>query len=76
MTDTPQHIKELQFENLAFQNLQGKRLRLTLEGNGQVASFLVVCLVWLIEAGNDQKSNREAEKTKNFFIIHFFENPT
>ena len=38
MTDTPQHIKELQLK-IWLSKSPGERLRLTLEGNGQLLHF-------------------------------------
>jgi len=38
MTDTPQHIKELQLK-IWLSKPPGERLRLTLEGNGQLLHF-------------------------------------
>jgi hypothetical protein len=38
MTDTPQHIKEIQLK-IWLSKSPGERLRLTLEGNGQLLHF-------------------------------------
>jgi hypothetical protein len=63
MTDTPQHIKELQLK-IWLSKSPGERLRLTLEGNGQLLHFWSSAQV-VGSSRNDQKFNREAE-TKNF----------
>jgi hypothetical protein len=63
MTDTPQHIKELQL-NIWLSKSPGERLRLTLEGNGQLLHFWSSAQV--IDRGRkDEKPNPSAE-TKNF----------
>ncbi|HWK02774.1 MAG TPA: hypothetical protein VNS58_04045 [Puia sp.] len=63
MTDTPQHIKELQLK-IWLSKSPGERLRLTLEGNGQLLHFWSSAHV-VDRNRNDEKSNREAGK-KNF----------
>jgi len=60
MTDTPQHIKELQLK-IWLSKSPGERLRLTLEGNGQLLHFWSSARV--VDRGNvNQKSNDEADK--------------
>ena len=58
MTDTPQHIKELQLK-IWLSKSPGERLRLTLEGNGQLLHFWSSAQV-VDKNRNEQKSNREA----------------
>jgi len=61
MRDTPQHIKELQLK-IWLSKSPGERLRLTLEGNGQLLQFWSnACVV--DRSQNDQKSNGEVEKS-------------
>jgi hypothetical protein len=55
MTDTPQHIKELQLK-LWLSKSPGERLRLTLEGNGQLLHFWSSAQV-VDRSRNDEKSN-------------------
>jgi hypothetical protein len=57
MTDTPQHIKELQLK-IWLSKSPGERLRLTLEGNGQLLQFWSAARV-VDRSRNEQKSNRE-----------------
>ena len=64
MTDTPNHIKELQLK-IWLSKPPEERLRLTLEGNGQLLQFWSNARV--VDRGqNDQKSNGEAE-TKAYY---------
>ena len=53
MTDTPQHIKELQLK-IWLSKSPGERLRLTLEGNGQLLHFWSSARV-VDRKPNDQK---------------------
>jgi len=55
MTDTPQHIKELQLK-IWLSKSPGERLRLTLEGNGQLLHFWSSARV-ADKGRNDQKLN-------------------
>ena len=57
MTDTPQHIKELQLK-IWLSKPPGERLRLTLEGNGQLLHFWSAARV-VDRNRNEQNSNRE-----------------
>jgi hypothetical protein len=58
MTDTPQHIKELQLK-LWLSKYPMERLKQTLESNGQLLQFWSSAHV--VDRGrNDQKSNRKA----------------
>ena len=63
MTDTPNHIKELQLK-IWLSKSPGERLRLTFEGNGQLLHFWSAARV-VDRNWNDEKSNPGAE-TKNF----------
>lgn len=60
MTDTPHHIKELQLK-IWLSKSPGERLRLTLEGNGQLLHFWSTAHV-ADRGRNEQKSN---PKTNN-----------
>ena len=62
MTDTPRHIKELQLK-IWLSKPPGEKLRLTLEGNGQLLHFWSSAHV-VDRNRSDEKSNRGAE-TKN-----------
>jgi hypothetical protein len=62
MTDTPQHIKELQLK-IWLSKSPGERLRLTLEGNGQLLHFWSSAQV-VDRKQNDEKSAGLVE-TKN-----------
>ena len=55
MTDTPQHIKELQLK-LWLSKCPGERLRLTLESNGQLLHFWSSAKV-VDRNQNNEKSN-------------------
>jgi len=59
MRDTPQHIKELQLK-IWLSKSPGERLRLTLEGNGQLLQFWSNARV-VDRSQNDQKSKGEVE---------------
>jgi hypothetical protein len=60
MTDTPQHIKELQLK-LWLSKSPMERLKQTLESNGQLLQFWSSAHV--IDRGtNNQKYNREADR--------------
>ena len=63
MTDTPQHIKELQLK-IWLSKSPGERLRLTLEGNGQLLHFWSAAHV-VGRSQNDEKPN-SGEDIKNF----------
>ncbi len=63
MTDTPQHIKELQLK-LWLSKSPMERLKQTLEGNGQLLQFWSSAQV-IGRGRNDKKPNPSAE-TKNF----------
>jgi hypothetical protein len=63
MTDTPQHIKELQLK-IWLSKSPGERLRLTLESNGQLLQFWSSAQV-VDRNRNDEKSDGLVE-TKNF----------
>ena len=63
MTDTPQHIKELQLK-IWLSKSPGERLRLTLEGNGQLLHFWSSAKV-VDRNRSDEKSNLDSA-TKNF----------
>ena len=54
MTDTPQQIKELQLK-MWLSKPPGERLRLTLEGNGQLLHFWSFAQV-VDKGANDKKS--------------------
>jgi hypothetical protein len=56
MTDTPQHIKELQLK-IWLSKSPEERLRLTLEGNGQLLHFWSSAQV-VDRNQSEQKSNR------------------
>jgi hypothetical protein len=58
MTDTSQHIKELQLK-IWLSKSPGGRLRLTLEGNGQLLHFWSFAQV-VDKNQKEPKSNREA----------------
>jgi len=60
MTDSPQHIKELQLK-IWLSKSPGERLRLTLEGNGQLLHFWSSARV-VGRGVNDERSSREVEK--------------
>jgi hypothetical protein len=62
MTDTPQHIKELQLK-IWLSKSPGERLRLTLEGNGQLLHFWSSARV-VDRSWSDEKSNLQLD-TKN-----------
>jgi hypothetical protein len=62
MTDTPQHIKELQLK-IWLSKSPGERLRQTLESNGQLLQFWSSAQV-VDRNQNDEKSDGLAE-TKN-----------
>jgi len=57
MTDTPQHIKELQLK-IWLSKSPGERLRLTLEGNGQLLHF------WSAARVVDNRHGEEKFKAK------------
>ena len=57
MTDTPQHIKELQLK-IWLSKSPGERLMLTLEGNGQLLHFWSAAR-FVDRNRNEQKSNPE-----------------
>ena len=57
MTDTPQHIKELQLK-IWLSKSAGERLRLTLEGNGQLLHF------WSAAHVVDGNLNKQKSKGK------------
>jgi len=60
MTDTPQHIKELQLK-IWLSKSPMERLRQTLEGNGQLIQFWSSAHVE-DRSRNDQAAIRETEK--------------
>lgn len=60
MTDTPQHIKELQLK-IWLSKSPGERLRLTLEGNGQLLHFWSYARV-IDKSRADEKFNSSSEK--------------
>jgi len=64
MTDTPQHIKELQLK-LWLSKSPMERLKQTLESNGQLLQFWSFAHV-VNRSRNDEKSNPR-EDIKNFF---------
>jgi hypothetical protein len=58
MTDTPQHIKELQLR-IWLSKSPGERLRLTLEGDGQLLQFW--CAARMVD-GNIQNQKYKEQK--------------
>ena len=58
MTDTPQHIKELQLK-IWLSKSPGERLRLTLEGNGQLLHFWSSAQI--VNRNQNKKSKDEVE---------------
>ncbi|HWB92782.1 MAG TPA: hypothetical protein VG605_13050 [Puia sp.] len=63
MTDTPQHIKELQLK-IWLSKSPGERLRLTLEGNGQLLHFWSSAQV--VDRNQSDDKAAGLVETKNF----------